>query len=146
MATRRTAPKRVSKARTSKRKARGPLERLEDELPSSLKAYAHRFRRGLTRLEKDLVKQELSARRKAARLLREASHELGKLEARGEREFKRRATKARKDADRVLKKLERAINPAPAQRKKKKKTAARKTPARASKARSARSETAGTGI
>ena len=115
MATRRKAPKRT---KTRKRTARGPLERIEDELPSSLKAYAQRFRRGLVRLERDLVKQELSARRKAARMLREASHELGKLEARGGREFKRRATKARKDADRVLHKLERAIDPSPPRRKK----------------------------
>ncbi len=119
MAARTKKSTRVSKTRSPARKAKGPLARFEDGLPSNLKAYARRFRQGLARLERDLVKQEISARRKAARLLREASHQLGQIEARGERAFKRRATKARKDADRVLSKLEKAINPSSPRRKKK---------------------------
>ncbi|MBW2444785.1 MAG: hypothetical protein JRG83_02545 [Deltaproteobacteria bacterium] len=132
MAAQKKTPRRAAQSRktkTSKRKTKGVLARLEDDFPKTLKAYSQRFRKGLTRLERDLVKQELSARRKAARLLREASHQLGRLEARGEREFKRRATRARKDADRVLTRLERAIDPTPPRRKKK---AVRATAKRAS--------------
>lgn len=139
----------VKKKRTSRPKTKGPLERLEDGLPQTLKDYSRRLRRGLGRLERDLVQRELSARRKAARLLREASHQLGQLEARGEREFRRRATRARREADRLLHRVERAIDPSPPPRKKtaatRKKKVSRKTRSTGAR-RAARGEASGSGI
>jgi hypothetical protein len=62
------------------------------------------------------------------RLLREASHELGRLEGRGEKAWQRLTVPYRRRAVAMLKKLEKAVAPAAKPRKKvaRKKTAKRK--------------------
>ena len=57
------------------------------------------------------------ARRGWTRLLREVSNQLGRLEARGEREWRKQTLKARGDAASLLRRLEKAIAP-PTPRKK----------------------------
>ena len=54
--------------------------------------------------------------------MREAERQLGRLEAEGQKRWRKQTTQARRDAVRLLRKLERAIEPAP----KRKKTPARK--------------------
>ena len=75
------------------------------------------------------------ARRRTARVIHEASHELGRIEERGEaawRKMVRQATKdannMTKDAQGLLRKLERSVKPARAKKKKaaRKKVAAKK--------------------
>src|SRR5262245_31664689 len=77
MATR----KKASKKRASKRaRAFG----IELELPTTLREFAKELRKRLDRLERDAARAQLEARRRAAKLLREASQQLGRLEVGGE--------------------------------------------------------------
>jgi hypothetical protein len=99
------------KAKRSPRKRSGALARLEADLPPSLQAFSRRMRQGLARLERTIEKGGRDARRRATRLLREASHRLGQLEARGEREWRSQSQRARLAAVRVLQQLEKAIEP-----------------------------------
>ena len=87
------------------------VQRIEVELPPELRHYAKRMRQGLSRLEKQVASAQADARRRWARLLREASHQLGRIEALGEREWKKRTTRARRDAVKLLRRLEKAIEP-----------------------------------
>ena len=92
-------------------KAKSTVQRIEEELPPELRQYARRMRQGLSRLEKQLVSAQEGARRRWAHLLREASHQLGRIEALGEREWRKRTTQARRDAVKLLRRLEKAIEP-----------------------------------
>jgi len=76
----RTARKGASK----RRRNTSTFARLEGQLPPTLREYAGDLRKRLDRLELDLAKARLEARKRAARLLREASHQLGRLEVGGE--------------------------------------------------------------
>jgi len=92
-------------------KAKSTVQRIEEELPPELRPYAKRMRQGLARLEKQLVSAQEGARRRWTHLLREASHQLGRVEALGEREWRKRSTQARRDAVKLLRRLEKAIEP-----------------------------------
>jgi hypothetical protein len=99
---------RKSKAKTT----RAPvLEQLESELPSTLRDFSRRVRRGLVRLEKRIEHDSRDARRRAARIMREASHRLGHLEAQGEREWRRQTLRARRATVVLLRRLEQAVEP-----------------------------------
>jgi len=78
------------------------------------------MRRGLVQLEKRIEKDGRDARRRAARVLREASHRLGQFEAQGEREWRRQSLRARRATVQLLRQLEKAIQPPPKVRRKKK--------------------------
>ena len=67
----------------------------------------------LTRLEKQVETAQRDARRRWTRLLRDASHELGRLEAQGERAWRKRTAKARRDAVKALQRMEKAIKAKP---------------------------------
>lgn len=108
--------------------ARSAVARLQTELPSTLRGYTKEVRTRLTRLEGQVEKARAQASRRGTKLLREASEYLGRLEARGEKEFRKR----RGDAVKLLKKLEKAVQP-PARKKPARKKAA---PAAAKKAAS----------
>jgi hypothetical protein len=92
-------------------KARSTVQRIEAELPPELRHYARRMRQGLSRLEKQLASAQKGARRRWAELLREGSHQLGRVEALGEREWRKRTAQARRDAVKLLRRLEKAIEP-----------------------------------
>ncbi len=79
MAARKKAT-RKKPARPRRGRQRGPLARLEQELPPTLREYTKQVRSQLNRLERMIEKAPVDARRRAARMLREASHRLGRLE------------------------------------------------------------------
>lgn len=99
------------------------------ELPPTLRDYAQQVRSRLDRLERQITQAQVDVRRRAARLLREASHQLGRLEAEGEAGWRRLATPYRRQLVDLLRRLERAVAPQPARR-----SAARKATQRVSKA------------
>jgi SAM-dependent methyltransferase len=74
-------------------------------------------------LEKQIESAQLDARRRWTRLLREVSHQLGRLESEGERRWRVQSLQARREAVRLLQRLEKAIEPPKA-------TKRRKAPAR----------------
>jgi hypothetical protein len=111
------------------------LERIEAELPPTLRQYARRVRLHLTQVETDIARARAQARRRRTRLLREASHELGRLEAWGEARWRKLTAPYRKRAVDLLRRLERAIEPATRKKAVRKKTA-RKKPVRRKTVRS----------
>jgi hypothetical protein len=100
------------------------LARLEADLPPTLRDFSRRVRRGLVQLEKRIEKDGRDARRQGVRMLREASHRLGHLEAQGEREWRRQTLRARRATITLLRRLERAVEP-PRKARPRKKTASR---------------------
>jgi hypothetical protein len=116
--------KKAARKKTTRRTG-AALGRFRQELPSNLNDFSRRVRRGLTGLEKQFG----SARRETARLLREASHALGRFEAAGEKGWRRLAAPARREALRLLHRLERVLE-APKPRKPTRKRARRRAAAR----------------
>jgi hypothetical protein len=104
-------PKLKRRVATLRGKVKSRVERIEEELPPELRQYAKRMRHGLSRLEKQIASAQADAHRRFAHLLREASHQLGRVEALGEREWRKRTTQARRDAVKLLRRLEKAIEP-----------------------------------
>jgi hypothetical protein len=92
------------------------LARLEGQLPPTLREFASELRKRLDRLERDVTKAQLEARRRAARLLREASVQLGRLEVSGEAGWRKLGASYQRELVALLKRLEKALAP-PATRK-----------------------------
>lgn len=107
-AARTSTRKRKKKAGRTRKPA---LARIEAELPATLRAFSLRMRRGLAHLENRIDKDGREARRRGARMLREASYRLGRLEAQGEREWRRQSLRVRRATVRLLRQLERTIEP-----------------------------------
>jgi len=121
----------AAKKKTNRKKssARAAVARLQAELPSTMRAYAKEVRSRLTRLERQVEKARAQASRRGTKLLREASEYLGRMEARGEQEFRKR----RADAAKLLKKLEKAVQPPARKRSPRKKAAPKKAAPAAAK-------------
>lgn len=103
---------RTKATRRTKRATRAPrLTQLEADLPATLRDFSRRVRRGLVQLEKRIEHDSRDTRRQAARVMREASHRLGHLEAQGEREWRRQTLRARRATVALLRRLERVIEP-----------------------------------
>lgn len=83
------------------------------DLPRTLREFRRRMLANLNRLERDVQRTRALARRRATRLLREASHWLGRLEARGERGWRELNTRARRELAALLRRMERAVAPTP---------------------------------
>jgi len=120
--SRRKVAKRSAK-KGSRSKAPTAIERLEGELPKDLRDFSRIVRRDLGQLEKQIEGARKDVRRGLTRALREVSHQLGRFEADGERRWKKLTSQARRDAVKVLRKLEKVIEPP-----KRKRKAARKKP------------------
>jgi hypothetical protein len=116
-----TTRARVKAARTQ---AKRTMDRIESELPPTLAQFSRDVRSRLGRLEKEIVAAEARTRRNLTRLLRDASHQLGRIEAQGQRRWRKLTTQARRDAVRTLRRLEKAV--APPKRKAGRKKATRK--------------------
>jgi hypothetical protein len=101
---RRAAPRR-SKAQM------GVLERLESELPPTLHGFSRRVNAALTKLETQLDRGQAGYRKRTARILRDTSRKLGRLESEGEQGWKELDAKARKEAVQLLKRVEKAVGP-----------------------------------
>lgn len=136
-----TARKKTAKKKTAKKKAtkkkttKSALARMEDELPPNLRDYAKQVHKQMNALERDLERAIPQARRRIAKLIREASHNLGAAEERGEKAWRQRAAHITHDAQKLMRKLEKAVAPPPRSRSKKKKKAAAKRPVRRAAAR-----------
>jgi colicin import membrane protein len=125
----------MATAKKAKRSTTGTVARIESSLPKTLREYSRSVQRELARIERDVEKVTATTRKKGIKLLREASHELGRLEQQGEKAWKRLSTPYRRRAVTLLKQLEKAVAPPTAARKKvakktTKKAATRKSPAR----------------
>jgi len=110
MATRKTARKRTPKKTMPRRKTAAQTAKT---LPQAFADYVDQAHTLLDRIEREIVKAGTRTRREAARRLREASHELGRIEARGEREWRRLSKRARGEAVRLLENLRATIAAAP---------------------------------
>lgn len=107
-ARRRAAAGTKAQRRTRTRVGRS-IARLEGDLPPTLAQFSRRVRRELTRLERQIIRARTRYRGQGTRLLRDASHLLGQLEAEGEARWKRLTARARANALKVLRRLEREI-------------------------------------
>ncbi len=87
------------------------------DLPPTLRDYAAQVRKRLDGLERELSRASTDVRRQAAKLLREASHQLGRLEARGEVGWRRLTQPYRRQLLQLLGRLEKAVSPTPARKK-----------------------------
>ena len=121
MAARKTSARRRP-ARKAATRFTGPLG-FEFELPPTLRDYAAQLRRRLDQLESELARAQADVRRGAARLLREASQQLGKLEARGEAGWRGLAAPYRRELASLLRRLEQALAPAQARKRPRRKAA-----------------------
>ena len=121
MATRKKKARRKGAARRKAiGAARSAIARIEAELPRNLRDYVKQVETQLNRLEKRIEKAGASARKQATRLLREASKQIGSVEARGEAAWGRLTAPYRKDAVKLLDRLEAAIAPAPTKKRRRK--------------------------
>jgi len=138
MAARKSSSRKRSSSRSRRRSSGRPLAdalgRLE--LPATLRDYVAQVRKRLDRLERDVARARADARKQAARLLREASHQLGRLEERGEAGWRRLTRPYRRRLVDLLRRLEKALAP-PARRKAPRKKTARKKTARRKASRTA---------
>ena len=98
------------------------------ELPKTFGEFASRVRTALNGLEQQVEWASTPARRQAARLIRDASVQLGRLEVRGKSGWRRLAAPYRRDALRLLRNLERAV--APRRRQAQRKTTTRRRTSR----------------
>jgi hypothetical protein len=125
-----TARKRTPKRKPARRLPRGSeaLRKLEPELPANLREYSRQVRRGLAKLERQIETAQRDATRRWTRVLRDVSHQLGRLEAEGEKQWKKQTYPARREAVKLLKRLEKAIEPPKRRPARKKKVASKRTP------------------
>ncbi len=112
-ATRKKAKKKAAKRKSARKKAgakkrarKAKVDLVGKELPRSLKAFGKQLRRDLTAVEKQIEVASKDTRRSLARIVRDASHQLGTLEARGEREWRKLSRNAKKDVERVVKRVQ----------------------------------------
>jgi hypothetical protein len=127
-----TKKKRSRRRPTAAARAGMAIARLEKRLPERLGDYVKQLREGLATLEKQVADAQANTRRQAASVLREATHQLGQLEERGEAAWRRLTGQYRKDAEQVLERVERAIlagtgTPRGASKKSKRTKASKKT-------------------
>lgn len=132
MAARKTSGRKASSRKTGARKASArksgarkrtatggrlgaALSRIE--LPPTLRDYAGQVRHRLDGLEREVTRTSTDVRRRAARLIREASHQLGRLEAKGEAGWRRLTRPYRRQLVDLLGRLEKAVAPQPARKK-----------------------------
>ncbi len=129
--TAKKATRKKTAARTASpgARAKAALNRLQKELPPTLRDFSKNLRSNLSKLEKEIDKASSKYRRQAVRLLREGSHRLGSLEAQGEKGWRKLNTRARKELSSVVRRLQRAVEPAAARKKTARKKAARKAEA-----------------
>ncbi len=135
------ARKKTTRKAARGRAARSALPRLE--LPRNLQEFRKRIEKQLNALEGDVARARTETRRRAARLIREASHQLGRLEARGETGWRQLAESYRKELIRLLARLERALAPKPAASRAVRKAGSRVKKAAASAARTAQDAATG---
>ena len=109
-ARKKSARKKSGRKKGGRRKKKtGGATLMGAQLPKSLAAFGRQLRRDLNALEKELETAGRDTRRSMARVMRDASHQLGVLEARGEREWRKRTKQAQRDLDRLMKRVRKAV-------------------------------------
>jgi hypothetical protein len=114
-----TARKKATAKKTTRKKAAKKTGRkkigriaasdlLGAELPKSLKALSSQLRRDLNAIERQIETARKETRRSLTRVVRDASHHLGTLEARGQKEWRKMSARARSEVERTLKRVKRA--------------------------------------
>ena len=106
-----TGKKKTARRKTASKKKgtrRVRIDLVGSELPKSLKAFGRQLRRDLNAIEKQIEIARKDARRSLARVVRDASHQLGVLEARGQREWRSLSRNAQRDVDRIVKRVREA--------------------------------------
>jgi hypothetical protein len=73
-----------------------------------LAAFSREFKRDLSAIEKEIESAGRDARRGLTRVIRDASHQLGVLETRGQKEWRAISKKARAELERTVAKVKRA--------------------------------------
>jgi len=106
--TRKRAVRRKA-GRPTAAQAETALKRVQTELPATLKEFGRHVRSRLGKLERTVEKAEVRYRREAAKVLRQASHQLGRFEAEGGRRWKKLTAQARREALTVLRRMEKAL-------------------------------------
>lgn len=105
-AVRKKTKKKAAKKKPARRKT--TAKKLTGDLPKSLSAFAREFRRDLNAIEKEIESAGRDARRGLTRVVRDASHQLGVLETRGQKEWRSISKKARTEVERTVKRVKRA--------------------------------------
>jgi hypothetical protein len=122
MAVRKSATKKATKKRVAKKKGATPKKKARKKnakksigdsliganLPKSLSAFGRQLRRDLNAIEKQIEIAGKDTRRSLTRIVRDASHQLGALEARGEREWRNLSRAAEKDIAKITKRIRKA--------------------------------------
>jgi hypothetical protein len=112
--TRKTSAKKTTRKKVAKKTGRKKARRitkadlLGEELPKSLKALSRQLRRDLNAIERQIETASVGTRRSLTRVVRDASHHLGSLEARGQQEWRKMSARARKEVERTLGRVKRA--------------------------------------
>jgi ElaB/YqjD/DUF883 family membrane-anchored ribosome-binding protein len=126
MAARKAATRKKAARKKKAAKPKSAIQRIEAELPKTLRDFGKQVRKDLNTLERDIERAIPAARKRTARVIRDVSHELGRIEERGEAAWKKSVRKATKDAHELtkdaqglLRKLEKAVAPPRAKPKKK---------------------------
>ncbi len=110
-ATKKTTRKKATKKTGRKKIGRiAASDLLGAELPKSLKALSRQLRRDLNAIEKQIETAGKETRRSLTRIVRDASHHLGTLEARGQKEWRKMSARARSEVERTLKRVKRATH------------------------------------
>jgi len=105
----RSAKKKATKKKAKKKAKKSKAAQLAgSKLPKSLSAFSREFRRDLNAIEKEIESAGRDARRGLTRVMRDASHQLGVLEARGQKEWRSVSKKAQAEIERTVKKVKRA--------------------------------------
>ena len=109
MAVRRRAAKKKAALRGRGARVAAKVAKVERELPETLREFSGRVRMRLGQLERAAVRAQERYQREAVRVLRVASHRLGRFEAEGERRWKKLTATARRDALQILRKMEKTL-------------------------------------
>jgi len=114
VARKKATTKKTTRKKAAKKTARKKIGRiaasdvLGAELPKSLKALSRQLRRDLNAVEKQIETARKETRRSLTRVVRDASHHLGTLEARGQKEWRKMSSRARLEVERTLERVKRA--------------------------------------
>ena len=95
-------------ARKKKARARKSTSLLGDRLPKSLKAFAKELRKDLNSIERQIESAGKDGRKRLSRVLRDVSHQLGALEARGEKEWRSMSKSVEREVEKALKSARKA--------------------------------------
>ncbi len=114
---------RKKKAARKKGMVRSALARIEPDLPPTLRDYSKDVRKQLTKLEKEVASAQASASKRGTKLIREASEMLGRLEERGERQWRKLSAPYLRDAVKLLGQIQKAIAPPKKKKSRRKKKA-----------------------